>query len=278
VQPDELLRRNVTDTATEPAPPKVNLQRQQELERYLKPKPADVEAYLELAEIYRRAVRPIEARRTLKKGLEIHPDEPQLIWQLEEANLAQSIYQLREVTELARRLGTGEAQRELERAIIDWAARRVEVCEARLKRDPANLQLRVLLSEALKDMGRFEEAIEEADVASESDALAPTAHLIRGQCFQALNEMRKALQAYRAAAFRRAVPAPPRIRCLAMRAAMELAETLGLPQSYARYERSYKIATAELERQAAAPPPASGTLPPNASESDTRDIDMSSLS
>lgn len=267
VQPDELLRRDPPQEPAEAPPPAVNLQRQQELERYLKPRPADVGAYLELAEIYRQQDRPLEARRTLKKGLEIHPDDANLLWQFEEACLAQSIHQLREVTELTKRLGTGEAQRELERSQADWACRRVDVCRARLKRDPENMQLRVVLAEALKDMGLFEAAIETAEVVAGHDTLAPTAFLIRGQCYQALGEPMKALPLYRAAAMRRATPAPPRTRVLAMRAAVVLAEQQGLPLSLQRYQRFLKLAESELQAVATTSPP-----------SPTQDINLSELS
>ncbi len=267
--------------------PVVSLQRQQELERYLKPRPADVEAYLELADLYRQQGHPLEARRTLKKGLEVQPDDPRLLWQFEEACLAQSLHQLREVTELTRRLGTGEAQRELERSRADWACRRVDVCRARLKRDPQNMQLRVVLAEALKDMGLFQEAIEATEGLVGHETLAPTACLISGQCYQALGEPMKALPLYRAAALRRAAPAPARIRALAMRSAMELAEQQGLPHSLQRYERFLKLAEAEL--QAANSPSASsaassGTAASSTSvststaSSSTPDINLSELS
>ncbi|QEG39504.1 Tetratricopeptide repeat protein [Roseimaritima ulvae] len=257
VQPDELLRRDPPSEPAEAAPPAVNLQRQQELERYLQPRPADVDAYRELAEIYRQLDRPLDARRTLQKGLEIHPDEPKLLWQFEEACLAQSLHQLREVTALTKRLGTPEAQRELDRSRTDWACRRVDVCRARLKRDPQNMQLRVVLAEALRDMGLFEAAIEAAEVVAGHDALAPTAFLIRGQCYQALGESMKALPLFRAAALRRATPAPPRLRIVALRAAMELAEQQGLMLSLQRYERFLKIAEAELQTAASTAPSSS---------------------
>lgn len=238
----------------------VSVQRQQELERYLQPKPSDLAAYLELAEIYRKQNRPVEARRTLTKALEVHPDEPQIVWQLEEASLAASMQQLQQVAELAQRLGTPEAQRELERAQTDWACRRVDVCKARLGRDPSNVGLRIVIAESLKELGRFDEALREAEAATENIQHAPAAHLIRGQCFQATNKLAEALVAYRAAAMRKACPAPPKVRVVAMHAAVDLATTLGFTQTKKLYMHHLQLAetASAAEGKSPTPDPAKG--------------------
>ncbi|WP_153557255.1 tetratricopeptide repeat protein [Roseimaritima sediminicola] len=288
VRPEELLRREPREPAVE-TPPVVDLQRQQELERYLKPKPADLEAYLELAEIYRQQERPLQARRTLHKGLEVFPEDPELLWQHEEACLALSLQHLRQAMELEQRLGTAEAHRELERARTDWACRRVDVCRARLQREPDCVQLRVVLAEALKDQGLFEAAIEAAEAATQDESLGPVSFLIRGQCYQAMGEMFQALPMFRAAGLRRATPAAPRIRITALRAAMEIAQQLGLPASYRRYQRFLKIAEAEAKRQTTADSAADDSAADDsaagdsdstnlaANEPETRDLDLSKI-
>ena len=233
------------DGAAAAAPPLV--QRRQQLEHFIRDCPADTDVYLELAAIYRQQDRPVEAMRVLKKGLEVQPDEPRLLWECEEASLARSLRQLREVAELDRRLATPEVQRELERSQTDWACRRIEVCRARLTRHPDQPQLRVVLAEALRDIGQFEEAIREAEAAAQHEPVAPQALLIQGQCLQAIGRLLPALAAYRAAALRRSVPAPQRVRRIAMRSAMDVAERLGLNLSAARYRRAWESAAEHQE-------------------------------
>jgi len=217
----------------------------QALERYLKESPADLPAYLELAGIYRRQERPAEAARVLQKALEMDPDDPTLLWEYEEATLARSLQQLQQVRQLAARLQTVEAEQEQERCETNWACRRIDVCRARLRRDPQNQQLRLTLAQTLKDLQEFEEAIEVAGQATADPATAPAAHLIRGQALQALGKRVEALPAYRAAALRRSQPAPAGERVVALRAAIEIADMLGLDLSADRYRRFLQLAEAE---------------------------------
>ncbi|QDS92847.1 Tetratricopeptide repeat protein [Roseimaritima multifibrata] len=261
VQPEELLRRGVvaedpSDESPQPVDSAVQLQRRQELERFLQPNPADVDAYLELAQIYRTENRPIEARKTLQRGLQVQPDDRRLLWEFEEAKLAQSLQHLRSARELAIRYQTVDSELELERAKVNWAARRVEVCRGRLARSPEDTALRVVLGEALRDLEKFKEAIDAVATATRIDALAPAAYLLRGQCYQALGKPMKALPEYRAAAMRRAVPADLPTRITALQAAVDLASHVGLPASLKRYERFLKMALAERDLAANSNSPA----------------------
>src|SRR5690606_26175553 len=106
-----------------------------------------VDLYLELAAIHRAEDRPLEAKRVLHQALELNAD-PRVLWHYEEAVLARSLQQLREVAQLAARLNTPEVQRELDRAQSDWANRRLDVCRARLAREPDNHQYRLVMAEA----------------------------------------------------------------------------------------------------------------------------------
>lgn len=251
VRPEELLRR---DDSADPNPTSApatapSLERRQELERYLRDRPADVDAYLELAAIYREAGRSVEATRVLKQALESEPGEPRVLWQLEETSLARALQQLHDVRQVAQRLHTPEAERELERAQTDWACRRAEVCRARLARDPSQDHLRVVLAEALRDLGRNEEAIEALGPALQVDREAPLAYLILGHCLQANGQDLEALAAWRAAALRRAVPAPTRIRVPALQAAVDVAERLGLSGTLPLYHQALRQAQADAEAE-----------------------------
>ena len=244
VAPHELIKRNVSHEDEQPQQhaAKVTPERRQHLERYLRDRPADIEAYLELAAIYRDMGRSVESKRVLKTALEIEPEHPKVLWELEEAELARSLQQLKDIREVAEKLVTLEAQRELERAKIDWANRRVGVCRARLQRDPQNHHLRVILAEALRELGENQEAIETLGPALECDAEAPQAYLILGQCQLSLGENLAAISAWRHAAMRREVPAPPKVRIQALRLAVHTAEALGLAASVRIYQQALQLA------------------------------------
>ena len=86
--------------------PKIHLERRQELEHHLKNSPTDLDAYMELGRIYRGDNRPLEAKRIFEQARQIFPEEQELLWQYEEAVLARSLQQYREVNDLAARLDT----------------------------------------------------------------------------------------------------------------------------------------------------------------------------
>ncbi|TWU55472.1 tetratricopeptide repeat protein [Rubripirellula reticaptiva] len=238
-----------TETTETTNKPKLELKRRQYLEHHLKSNPADLDAFLELAKIYRAENRPVEARRVLQQAIQIFPDEHELHWELEEATLSRSIQQLREVAELDSRLKTTETDHELTRCQQDWALRRIEVCQARLSRDPSLVNLRITLAEARYDSGDYQDAIEELDPVLDNDELSPSAYLIRGKCLLALGKDLDAMVALRACALRRAVVAPVRLRVIALRLLCETADRLGVSLTLASYQASLQQAEQELAKQ-----------------------------
>ena len=260
VRPEELLRKNVPPPVELDAPevkeqpkPKLRLERKQELEHHLKESPTDLEAFLELGRIYRNENRPLDARRILQQAIQIFPDETELIWEHEEAVLARSLQQLREVTELSQKLNTAETDRELKRSQNDWACRRMDVCLARLSRDPSLVHLRVALGEAMYDAGMYEGAIDELDFVLDNDDLSPAAYLIRGRCLLAMGRDVEAMTSLRAAALRRSVVAPVRTRIIALRLLCETAERLGVGLTLAHYRQHLQQAENELAQQTTQP-------------------------
>jgi tetratricopeptide (TPR) repeat protein len=259
VRPEELSRKRLAPRASggasqqvKKAPkPKLRLERRQELEHHLKESPTDLEAFLELGRLYRSENRPVDARRILQQAIQIFPDEKELIWEYEEAVLARSLQQLREVTELAQKLNTAETDRELKRSQNDWACRRMDVCLARLSRDPSLLHLRLALGEAMYDAGMYEAAIEELDRALDSDELSPAAFLVRGRCLLAMGRDVEAMASLRASALRRSVVAPARTRVIALRLLCETAERLGVGLTLTHYRQHLQQAEQELTQQSA---------------------------
>lgn len=243
-----------TQPGSDEAPPenaKIVLQRRQHLEQHIKSNPTDVNSFMELGQIYRSEEKPIEAKRVLEQAIELFPEDDDLRWELEEATLARSLQQLREVAELASRLETAEADRELSRCKHDWACRRIEICQARLERDPSKFHLRVALGEAMLDAGMFEGAIEELQPLLEIDAFSPSAYLLRGKCMLAMNKDLDAMVELRACGLRRSVPAPLRLRILSLRLLCETAERLSVSLTLNRYRELLRQAESEFAKQSA---------------------------
>lgn len=253
VRPEELLRKDNHDDDEVDGEPikKVTLERRQELEQLIKSSPTDRDAYLELASIYRDLDRPLDAKRTLQHGAQVFPDDEEMLWELEEATLARSLQQFREVNDLATRLNTSEADRELKRSQNDWACRRIDVCRARLKRDPSKAQLRVVLGEAMYDAEMYEEALDELLAAIKVDEFSAQSHLIRGRCLLAMGKDLEAMTELRAVTMRRAVPAPPMLKVTGLRLLCDTAERLGVHLTLERYRQQLELAEKELQKSPA---------------------------
>ncbi|TWT76514.1 Tetratricopeptide repeat protein [Planctomycetes bacterium CA13] len=252
VRPDELLRKNPQIEKDQVAPEgKVQRHRRQELEHHIRSSPTDIEAYRELAEIYREEERPQEAARVLKDAVELFPNESVLLWELEEAKLARSLQQYREFRDLASRLKTSEVERELKRSQDDWAFRRIEVCKARLERDPTMLNLNLVLAEAYHDSDQPEKAIEELTDLVKIDEYSPHAYLLMGRCLLELGKDVEAMSALRAAGTRRAVVSPLPIRVAALRLLCDTAEKLGIEMTLSQYSSQLSAAEKELAKQTA---------------------------
>ena len=250
-QQNEACLDSVQQAESKPESERGSLQRRQHLEQHIRSNPTDANSFMELAQIYRLEQKPIEAKRVLEQATELFPDNEDLRWEYEEATLARSLQQLREVAELANRLETAEADRELDRCQHDWACRRIEICQARLQRDPSKVHLRVALGEAMLDAGMFEGAIEELEPLLEIDQFSPSAYLLRGKCLLGLNKDLDAMVELRACTLRRSVPAPLRLRTLALRLLCETAERLSIQLTLTRYRELLRQAETEFAKQIA---------------------------
>jgi|TARA_R110002072_G_scaffold37010_2_gene108607 tetratricopeptide (TPR) repeat protein len=212
--------------------------RRQQLEHHLKTCPTDRDSYLELATIYREENRPLQAAKILRQAHETFPDDSSLLWELEEAQLARSVQQLVEVRDLATRLGNSSADHELERATADWGNCRLKVCRARLNRDPSLTYLRMVLGEALYDLERYDEAIDELEPLLDSETHSPGAYLLTGRCQLLLSQDMAAMKSLRQASIRRAVIGPAKTRSAALKLLIDLADRHGLSASLQFYQQS----------------------------------------
>jgi len=125
----------------------------------------------------------------------------------------------------------------------------MEICRARLSRDPSLLHLRIVLAEALHDAEMHDRAIDELEPVLENDELSPTAYLIQGRCLLAMKNELEAMASLRAASMRRSVVAPVRIRIAALRMLCELAKKLGFTLTLQQYQQHLQLAEQELAKQ-----------------------------
>ena len=231
--------------------PKIRLERRQQLEHHLKASPTDLAGFMELGRIYRADDRPLEAKRIFEQARQIFPDDQELLWEYEEAVLARSLQQYREVSDLASRLDTLETERELKRSQNDWARRRIEVCRARLARDPSLQHLKIALAEAMYEAELYEDAIATLDPILDHDELSPIAYLIKGRCLLASENPLQAMVAWRAVALSRAVVAPLKTRVVALKLLCETAEKVGVTLTLAKYKQHLAQAERELAQHIA---------------------------
>ncbi|OUT59408.1 hypothetical protein SV7mr_38520 [Stieleria bergensis] len=218
------------------------LQRRQRLERKLSTNPTDLEGFLELAAIYRSEARPLEAKRLLETAQGVFPDNAEVLWELEEAILARSLQQLREVTEVVSRIRSPEALHELQRSQSDWAQRRIEVCQARIKRNPLLHEFRFVMAEAHLDAEQYDQVLETTEPLLKVDSYFPQAKFLRGRCRLAMGDDLAAMRELRAVAFGRQTPAPKALRLATVKLLFETAERLELSASLTHYrELLYRL-------------------------------------
>ncbi len=226
------------DSPEKPVPSPVTREpnRRQGLERRLKDARTDREAYFELAAIYRGEGRSMQAGKILKQGCEVFPDDLDLLWEYEEAQLARSIEQLTEVREMAAKAKNAAFDQDLDRCATDWANCRVKVCRARLKRDPSLQNFRLVLGEALYDLDRPADAIDELEPLLDNDTHSSAAAYWIGKCHLVLGSDLESMHWFRIASLRRSVTSPPKVRVAALRMLIDLADRHGVAATLELYK------------------------------------------
>ncbi len=217
--------------------PIVTLQRYQELEQHLRNAPADVEAYLELTRIYSDQGRPFDAKRVLDKAMEHLSDDPRIVYEWEEMQVARSRQLLENAEEVLKQEKSQTNRENRERCAIDLANTRIQVCSARMARDPSQNELVLPLAASLRQLGRQQEAIEVLRKAKDIPELRARVCLQLGMALMQIEMPLEALAAFRQAALYRAPPSPEKIKDKALELAAEVAEKYGFLASAQRYVR-----------------------------------------
>jgi len=215
--------------------PIVTLQRYQELEQHLRNAPADVEAYLELTRIYCDQGRPFDAKRVLDKAMEHLSDDPRIVYEWEEMQVARSRQLLENAEEVLKQEKSQANRENRDRCAIDLANTRIQVCSARMARDPSQNELVLPLAASLRQLGRQQEAIEVLRKAKDIPELRARVCLQLGMALMQIEMPLEALAAFRQAALYRAPPPPEKIKDKALELAAEVAEKYGFLASAQRY-------------------------------------------
>lgn len=218
-----------------PAKPVVTLQRYQELEQHLRNAPADGDSYLELTRIYMEQGRYFDAKRVLDKAMEHLSDDPRIVYEWEEMQVARS-RQLLDAAEEALKNEKSPANRDArDRCAIDLANVRIHVCSARMKRDSNEHELVLPLAASLRQLGRHQEAIDALKSKKDIPDIRARVCLQLGMALMQTDKPLEALAAFRQAALYRAPSPPEKIRDKALELATEVSEKLGLIDAARRY-------------------------------------------
>jgi tetratricopeptide (TPR) repeat protein len=236
-QLDDLKKKNppLIELEAGSSRPVVTLQRYQELEQHLRNAPADGDAYLELSRIYIEQGRHFDAKRVLDKAMEHLSDEPRIVYEWEEMQVARS-RQLLDNAEETLKKEKSQANRDArDRCAIDLANVRIHVCSARMKRDPNDHELVLPLAASLRQLGRHQEAIDALSSKKDIPEIRARVCLQLGMALMQNDKPLEALAAFRQAALYRAPPPPDKIRDKALELATEVSEKLGLSHAARRY-------------------------------------------
>jgi tetratricopeptide (TPR) repeat protein len=246
---DDLLLRPVADPLgggaserqpAEPSQPRVELQRYQELEQAIRHTPADPKPYLELAEIYLEQQRWRDALRVLDSGVANQPDHDGLLCLHEEARHQVAKAELLAAQAQAKEHPTEENVQHAQRAEVSYANTRISVCASRLERHPEQTELLLPLASAHCQLGQMEEAFQRLQQAETIPELRGHARLQLGRILQQRGDYLNALSAYRRAAIARNPLSPHDVRCKALDAAAQLAESQGWVEPALGYLKIWK--------------------------------------
>jgi len=209
----------------------IPLERFQHLEQEIRNAPANSPPYLELGQIYINQERWSDAKRVLETGVQLCPECEPLVVLREELLL----YQACELLNLAKTASVqdpSEANKYgLEQAEINYANERIRVCRDRFGRHPKQKEILINWAIGLRQLARFDEAIELLTKAAAEPELRARASLQLGMCYQTLSRPLDALAAFRIASMFRAPLPEPKIRQRALELALELAEENSLIDS-----------------------------------------------
>lgn len=179
--------------------PVIKLTRQQELQKTIAENPANIEAYLELAEIHARDDRYTEAERILRTALEASGNDLRVQELYEDIGLRKARHQVAIAEQRAERDKSEEAQQLHLRMKQELNRLETEVFRKRVERYPAVTTWKVELGVRLKRAGNFAEAIKVLQEARNDARRRGLVLLELGECFQQIKQYKLAMSHYQEA-------------------------------------------------------------------------------
>lgn len=170
-----------------------------ELRQAIAKNPADIDSYLELADVLERDATVDEAEQVLRKALDAsgndlkvreHVEDRQLRWGKHKVLIAEK----RLATD-----DTPENRTTLERLRQAQVRQEIEVYTARCERYPENLTWKYELAMRLKAAGSYAEAIRQFQESMKDTRRRGSVSLELGECFQKIKQYQLAMQNYQAA-------------------------------------------------------------------------------
>ncbi len=171
----------------------------QALEHTIRDNPTNVDAHLELAELYVRDERDYDAEKLLQRGIEATGDNVLVREMWEEIRLLRS----RKRCTLAERRVEVEATSDAREALTETRREHhrleLEILAGRCAREPENAALQVEVGIRLKRLGKFNEACQRFNQALNDALHRPAAALELGECQEQFEQYPQALTLYRQA-------------------------------------------------------------------------------
>ncbi len=226
----------------------IPLERFQYLEQEIRNCPANSAPYVELGQIYINQERWNDAKRVLEAGVQLCPECEPLVMMREELLLHQASQLLQHAKTALAQDPSDETRYGLEQAEVNLANERIRVCRDRFGRHPDQKEILINWAIGLRQLARFDEAIELLVRAADEPELRARANLQLGMCYQTLGRPLDALDAFRKAALFRAPPPEPKIRLRALELALDLAEESRLIDS-ARFYAEQILVDCDRARQ-----------------------------
>jgi tetratricopeptide (TPR) repeat protein len=238
------------DDATKPT-------RQQKLQQTIADNPADLDSYIELAELHARHDRYNEAERILRGAMEASGGELKVREAYEDMALRRARHQVQIAEQRAAKDGSDESESLAIRMRQELNRQETEVFRARAERYPNVVSWKIELGTRLKRGGNFGEAIKVLQPATADPRRRAFVHVELGECFQQIQQYRLAMGNYEAALEALAERGEPELKKKALYRAGVLAmglEDLNLAEKYltelAGMEYGYRDVAERLDKLA----------------------------
>ena len=185
------------DAAAKPAAAATEARdRSAELRRAIKEKPAEVEPYLELADLLEKDGKLDEAQEVLRTALAASGGDVKVREHVEDRQLRWARQQLIDAEKRLERDDAPDARATVERLRSGLLKQEIEIYAARASRYPENPTWKYELAMRLKMAGNYAEAIKQFQVVLGDSRRKGIVALELGECFQKIKQYQLAMQNY----------------------------------------------------------------------------------